>query len=127
MLHRFGLSAAFDGDTELLVPNPHVDDPPRDDLELAQLDKPFDTPRDFGRYTVAMDVPPWANMAQEAPLLRLAEALPDGVAVRPQAVDCGAPADRRSPIEQPAPQPLQRSQRHLLQGDRRHAMIGMGA
>ncbi len=37
----------------------------------------------------------------------LVEALPHGLAVRPQTIDRRPPADRRAAIEQPAPQPLQ--------------------
>src|SRR4029453_15400074 len=76
---------------------------------------------------MAVNIPPGPDVAQKPQLLGPTQSSPDRVAVRPQAIDCSTPAYRRSAIEQPAPQSLQRALRNFLQLYRCNAMVGMSA
>ena len=67
------LAAPQDRHVELIVLDPHVGHPPGDNLQPADLDQPLDPPADLRRDPVAVNVPPWPGMAQEALLVRLAQ------------------------------------------------------
>jgi len=93
-------------------------------LKLAVRNHPRDRIGNFRRDAVSVNVPPGARMAEEAPLLRLAEALPKRVAVRTQAVDRRAPADLGAPFSEPA-EHCAKAARQLFLLDRRRVEIGV--
>ena len=59
-------------------------------------DQPLDPPRHLRRDAMAVHVPPWPRMAQEAPLLPPVQRLPQRLAMRPQSCR-PPPASRPSP------------------------------
>jgi hypothetical protein len=83
--------------------------------------------RDFRRNPVAMDIPPWARVPEEALLLLQVEALPETVTVRAQAVDRRAPAVRRASPPKPAPNCADAAVGHVVRFDRRGVIIAMTA
>ena len=84
------------------------------DLQPSVRNQPSNRGGDLGRYPVAVDVPPRPSMAEEAALLLGAKALPQRVAVRPQTVDCRAPADLGAAPSQPAREFADAADRHLV-------------
>jgi hypothetical protein len=64
-----------------------------------------------------VNIPPRPRMANETPLLAVIERLPQGVAMRPQAIDRCSPANFRAAPPEPAPQAQHRSLRDIVQID----------
>src|SRR4029079_7231809 len=84
-------------------------------------------PSDFGRDPVAVNVPPWPRVAKESALRFSRKALPQGLAVRAQAVDRGAPSNFRAAFAEPAPKPKQVAFGQVTALDGCRFEIGMAA
>src|SRR6185312_6357163 len=84
-----------------------------DDFQPALPDQPRDGRCDLGRDPVTVNIPPGAGVTNEATLLLRPEALPKRLTVRPQAIDCGAPADLGAAPTQPPPKRPNASLWHL--------------
>src|SRR4029450_2909378 len=74
---------------------------------------------DFRRDAVPVHGPPRLRVPKEAFLLRLAQRLPDRLAVRPQRVDSRPPPDRGPAPAQPAPEAEDIAERDLAPLDLR--------
>src|SRR6476620_10355368 len=112
-------AAALDVDLERVRCLLGPDDPPRHDPETSLADQPLDLRSNLGRDAVAVDVPPRARMPEETSLLAAAQALPQAMTVRAQAVDGSPPPDVRASRAEPAPKFPDTSVRNLLLADRR--------
>src|SRR5205823_1439907 len=100
---------------------------PGEDGETAFPDQTGDRLRDLRRDPRPMDVPPRAPVSQESPLLRAAEAVPQRLRVRSQAIDSGAPADFSGAPLQPPTQTPQVTVGQLIELDGRRLEIGVRA
>src|SRR4051794_38035094 len=96
------------------------------DLHPTFRDELSDRRGDFGCDPVPVDVPPRPRMPKEAPLLLAAEALPQSVAMRPEAVDRGLPAHLGASLPQPAPDFAQIVLGELVVFDGRRLEVRMG-
>src|SRR6478672_7457552 len=101
-------------------------DPAGDNLEPAVRDQLGDGCANLGRDPMTVHVPPRAYVAQEPPMLVVIQALPDLVAMRPEAVDGSAPAELGASAAEPAKEWPETS-RQLSGFDRDGLEIAMSA